>query len=425
MIIRDVKGRQILDSRGNPTVEVEIKLDDDSEGRGISPSGASTGSLEALELRDNNKEMYNGKSVLKAVSNVNANIKNAIKGKSFNSQEDFDNFLIDLDGSENKSVLGANAILSSSLAYAHACSLSKNIPLYKSFSNKNYTLPIPMMNILNGGVHASNELNFQEFMILPIKFASFSESLRAGAEIFHELKKLLISKNLSTAVGDEGGFAPNLSTNEDALDIILDAINTAGYTPGEEIFLGLDAASTEFYKQDKYILNDKNSLDSSSFCDYLVKLCDNYPIISIEDGMSENDWDGWREITERLGNRVQLVGDDIFVTNKKILQKGIDLIAANSILIKLNQIGTLTETLQTIDLAKKNHYTCVISHRSGETEDTTIADLSVACGVGQIKTGSASRTDRICKYNQLLRVEEQLLDKSNYPGLELLGIREK
>ena len=425
MIIRDVKGRQILDSRGNPTVEVEIKLDDDSEGRGISPSGASTGSLEALELRDNNKEMYNGKSVLKAVSNVNANIKNAIKGKSFNSQEDFDNFLIDLDGSENKSVLGANAILSSSLAYAHACSLSKNIPLYKSFSNKNYTLPIPMMNILNGGVHASNELNFQEFMILPIKFASFSESLRAGAEIFHELKKLLISKNLSTAVGDEGGFAPNLSTNEDALDIILDAINTAGYTPGEEIFLGLDAASTEFYKQDKYILNDKNSLDSSSFCDYLVKLCDNYPIISIEDGMSENDWDGWREITERLGNRVQLVGDDIFVTNKKILQKGIDLIAANSILIKLNQIGTLTETLQTIDLAKKNHYTCVISHRSGETEDTTIADLSVACGVGQIKTGSASRTDRICKYNQLLRIEQQLLDKSNYPGLELLGIREK
>ena len=408
MKIKDVKGRQILDSRGNPTVEVDIKLDDDSDGRGISPSGASTGSLEALELRDDNKEMYNGKSVLKAVANVNENIKNAIKGKSFNSQEDFDNFLIDLDGSENKSVLGANAILSSSLAYAHASSLSKNIPLYKSFINNNYTLPVPMMNILNGGAHANNELNFQEFMILPIKFTSFSESLRAGAEIFHELKKLLISKNLSSAVGDEGGFAPNLSSNEDALDIILDAIKSAGYTAGEDIFLGLDAASTEFYKQDKYILNDKTTLDSSSFCDYLVKLCDNYPIISIEDGMSEDDWNGWQEITERLGNKIQLVGDDIFVTNKNILQKGIDSIAANSILIKLNQIGTLTETLQTIDLAKKNHYTCIISHRSGETEDTTIADLSVGVDAGQIKTGSLSRSDRVAKYNRLLRIEEEL-----------------
>ena len=408
MKIKDVKGRQILDSRGNPTVEVDIKLDDDSEGRGISPSGASTGSLEALELRDDNKEVYNGKSVLKAVANVNENIKNAIKGKSFNSQEDFDNFLIDLDGSENKSVLGANAILSCSLAYAHASSLSKNIPLYKSFINNNYTLPVPMMNILNGGAHANNELNFQEFMILPIKFTSFSESLRAGAEIFHELKKLLISKNLSSAVGDEGGFAPNLSSNEDALDIILDAIKSAGYTAGEDIFLGLDAASTEFYKQDKYILNDKTTLDSSSFCDYLVKLCDNYPIISIEDGMSEDDWNGWQEITERLGNKIQLVGDDIFVTNKNILQKGIDSIAANSILIKLNQIGTLTETLQTIDLAKKNHYTCIISHRSGETEDTTIADLSVGVDAGQIKTGSLSRSDRVAKYNRLLRIEEEL-----------------
>ena len=413
MIIKDVKGRQILDSRGNPTVEVEIKLDDNSEGRGISPSGASTGSLEALELRDDNEQMYNGKSVLKAVANVNENIKNAIKGKSFNSQEDFDNFLIDLDGSENKSVLGANAILSSSLAYAHASSLSENIPLYKSFANDNYTLPIPMMNILNGGAHASNELNFQEFMILPIKFTSFSESLRAGAEIFHELKKLLISKNLSSAVGDEGGFAPNLSSNEDALDIILDAINSAGYTPGEDIFLGLDAASTEFYNQEKYILNDKNIFDSSSFCDYLVKLCNNYPIISIEDGMSENDWNGWCEITERLGNKIQLVGDDIFVTNKVILQKGIDSMAANSILIKLNQIGTLTETLQTIDLAKKNNYTCVISHRSGETEDTTIADLSVGVDAGQIKTGSLSRSDRVAKYNRLLRIEEEL-GNNNY-----------
>ncbi len=408
MIIKDVRGRQILDSRGNPTVEVEIKLDDDSQGSGISPSGASTGSLEALELRDDNEQLYNGKSVLKAVANVNENIKNAVKGKSFNSQEDFDKFLIDLDGSENKSVLGANAILSSSLAYAHASSFSKNIPLYKSFANENYTLPVPMMNILNGGVHASNELNFQEFMILPIKFSSFSESLRAGAEIFHALKQLLISKNLSSAVGDEGGFAPNLSSNEDALDLILDAINRAGYTPGEDIFLGLDAASTEFCKEDKYFLNDKNILDSSSFCDYLVNLCDNYPIISIEDGMSENDWNGWSEITERLGNRIQLVGDDIFVTNKNILQKGIDSIAANSILIKLNQIGTLTETLQTIDLAKKNHYTCVISHRSGETEDTTIADLSVGVDAGQIKTGSLSRSDRVAKYNRLLRIEEEL-----------------
>ncbi len=408
MIIEEAKGRQILDSRGNPTVEVEIILDDGCHGRGISPSGASTGSLEALELRDNDLKMYNGKSVLDAVQNVNTKIKDSILGKRFDSQKEFDNFLIELDGSENKSVLGANSILSSSLAFAHAVSASKKMPLYKYFDNSKYTLPVPMMNILNGGAHANNELNFQEFMILPIKFDSFSKSLRAGVEIFHELKSSLASKNLSTAVGDEGGFAPNLSSNEEALDIIMKSISSAGYTPGKDVFLGLDAASTEFYSKNKYSLNSDISLNSSEFCDYLVKLCDSYPIISIEDGMSENDWDGWIELTERLSNKVQLVGDDIFVTNKSILERGIKNDVANSILIKLNQIGTLTETLQTINLAKDNAYTCIISHRSGETEDTTIADLSVGTNAGQIKTGSLSRSDRVAKYNRLLRIEEEL-----------------
>ena len=410
MIITEVKGRQILDSRGNPTVEVEIFLDDKSCGRGISPSGASTGSLEALELRDNNLKMYKGKSVINAVTNVNSKIRDAILGQTFDTQEDFDNLLINLDGSDNKSNLGANSILSSSLAFAHACSEAKKIPLYKYFKNTTYTLPVPMMNILNGGAHANNELNFQEFMILPIKFNSFSESLRAGVEIFHELKKLLASKNLSTAVGDEGGFAPNLSSNEEALDIIIKSIKTAGYSPGENVFLGLDVASTEFFIDDKYKLKDDMQLNSSEFCDYLVKLCDHYPIISIEDGMSEDDWNGWKELTSRLEKRVQLVGDDIFVTNKDILQKGINMNVANSILIKLNQIGTLTETLQTINLAKDNDYTCIISHRSGETEDTTIADLSVGINAGQIKTGSLSRSDRVSKYNRLLRIEENLND---------------
>ena len=407
MKIKEVIGRQILDSRGNPTVEVDLYLDDGSCGRGISPSGASTGSLEALELRDNSSE-FHGKSVMKAISNINKTIRDMIVKQEYESQRNFDECLIDLDGTENKKNLGANTILAVSLAYAHALSKSKNIQLYENFGKNKYVLPIPMMNILNGGAHANNKLNFQEFMILPINFKNFAESLRAGSEIFHNLKKILSSKNLSTAVGDEGGFAPNLSSNEEALDLILESIIKSGYEPGKDIFLGLDVASTEFFKHNKYCLDDNTSLSSSHFCDYLVKLCDSYPILSIEDGMAEADWEGWKILTNLLNHKVQLVGDDIFVTNKRILEKGIDNNIANSILIKLNQIGTLTETLDTIELAQENRYTCIISHRSGETEDTTIADLSVGVGAGQIKTGSLSRSDRVAKYNRLLRIEEAL-----------------
>ncbi len=405
--IKNIIARQILDSRGNPTVECDITFGCGSFGRGISPSGASTGKLEAIELRDNDKNLYNGKSVLNAVSNINKIIKQEIIGNSYESQEDFDKILIEIDSTVNKNKIGANAILATSIAYSHATANSKKQNLFENFGD-DFSLPIPLMNILNGGMHANNNLDFQEFMILPINFSSFSDSLRAGCEIFHSLKKILSSKGYSTAVGDEGGFAPNIKSNEEALDLILNAVSTAGYKPGEEIFIGLDVASSEFYKDNLYILSDDKSYDSSSFCEYIADLCSKYPIISVEDGMAEDDWDGWIEMTSRLGNKIQLVGDDVFVTNPNILQKGIEKSVANSILIKLNQIGTVSETIKTINIAKDANYTFIISHRSGETEDTTIADLSVGTGSNQIKTGSLSRSDRVAKYNRLLRIEELL-----------------
>ena len=405
--IKNIIARQILDSRGNPTVECDIIFDCGSFGRGVSPSGASTGKLEAIELRDGDENTYNGKSVLRAVSNINKIIKKAVVGNKYESQEDFDNLLIEIDSTANKNKLGANAILATSIAYSHATANSKKQNLFENFGN-NFSLPVPLMNILNGGMHANNNLDFQEFMILPINFSSFSDSLRAGCEIFHSLKKILSSKNYSTAVGDEGGFAPNINSNEEALDLILNAVSAAGYKAGENIFIGLDVASSEFYKNNLYVLGDDKSYDSSSFCDYIAGLCSNYPIISVEDGMAEDDWDGWIEMTSRLGNKVQLVGDDIFVTNPEILQKGIEKSVANSILIKLNQIGTVSETIKTINLARDANYTFIISHRSGETEDTTIADLSVGTASNQIKTGSLSRSDRVAKYNRLLRIEEIL-----------------
>jgi enolase len=406
--IVDVNARQILDSRGNPTVEVDMVLSNDIIGRGISPSGASTGILEALELRDGDKDVYMGKSVYDAVNNINTNIKNTIINQSF-EQSTLDELLINLDGTENKKNLGANAILAVSLAFAHANAKALNIPLYRTFGEEtDLSLPVPMMNIINGGAHANNDLDFQEFMILPIGFDSFSDSLRAGVEIFHTLKNNLNKKSLATSVGDEGGFAPNISSNNEALEVILDSIEKAGYKPGEEVYLGLDVASSEFYKDGSYIMSDGNSYDNKGFCAYLESLCNDYPILSIEDGMSENDWEGWGILTNKLDEKIQLVGDDIFVTNQKILKTGIDKKVANAILIKFNQIGTITETLDTINLAKKNNYNYIISHRSGETEDVTIADMSVGTSSGQIKTGSLSRSDRVAKYNQLLRIEEQI-----------------
>ena len=404
----DLNARQILDSRGNPTVEVDLMLENNIYGRGIAPSGASTGVLEALELRDGDKNIYLGKSVYTAIDNVNNKIKKSIINKEL-SQKDLDYLLISLDGTENKENLGANAILAVSLAFAHASAKILNEPLYKTFhTDENYSLPVPMMNIINGGAHANNSLDFQEFMILPLGFDSFSNSLRAGVEIFHNLKINLNKLSLSTSVGDEGGFAPNLKSNTEALDIILDAIEKSGYKSGEEVYLGLDVASSEFYKNERYIMSDGNTYNSDDFCEYLKNLCDNYPIISIEDGMAENDWNGWSVLTDNLSNKIQLVGDDVFVTNKKIFEKGINKEVANAILIKFNQIGTITETLETIDLARINNYNYIISHRSGETEDVTIADMSVGTSSGQIKTGSLSRSDRVAKYNQLLRIEEQL-----------------
>ncbi len=406
--ILNLNARQILDSRGNPTVEVDLLLQNNVHGRGISPSGASTGALEALELRDGDNSKYMGKSVNIAVNNINNIIKNNIINKSF-TQESLDSHLIELDGTDNKKNLGANAVLAVSLAYAHANAKSLDLPLYKTFMNDDvYSLPIPMMNIINGGAHANNSLDFQEFMILPIGFDSFSDSLRAGVEIFHSLKSNLEKLSLSTSVGDEGGFAPNLQTNAQALDIIIDSIQKSGYKAGNEVYLGLDVASSEFYKNHEYVMSDGNIFDSLNFCAYLEKLCLNYPIISIEDGMAENDWDGWSKLTGKLNKKIQLVGDDVFVTNKKIFKKGIDNDIANAILIKFNQIGTVTETLETIALAKKSNYNYIISHRSGETEDVTIADMSVGTSSGQIKTGSLSRSDRVAKYNQLLRIEEEL-----------------
>lgn len=418
--IKKIHARQILDSRGNPTVEVDVLTSDNLLGRAAVPSGASTGKHEAVELRDNDKSRYMGKGVLKAVENVNNTIAEKLLGVSVFEQNLIDNTMISLDGTENKSKLGANAMLGVSMAVAKAAAVSLGQPLYRYIGGVNAnTLPIPMMNILNGGSHADNAIDFQEFMVMPLKAESFSEAVRMGAEIFHHLKQVLKDQGHSTNVGDEGGFAPNLSSNVEAIEVVLKAIEKAGYKPGEEIFVAMDAASSEFYDEDKkiYKLDSTNEeLSSSDMVNYWKEWAEKYPIISIEDGMHEDDWEGWKQLTETIGNKVQLVGDDLFVTNVKRLQDGINQNVANSILIKVNQIGTLTETIDAVNLAKRNGYKSVISHRSGETEDTTIADLAVALNAGQIKTGSASRSDRMAKYNQLLRIEEELKTAAFYPG---------
>jgi enolase len=419
--IIEVKAREILDSRGNPTVEVDIKLEDVSFGRATVPSGASTGKHEALELRDSDKERYNGKGVQKAVSNINDVISKEIKEKTFNQRE-LDDLLIKLDGTENKSNLGANAILGVSLAFSHALAKSQNVSLYEYFAeisktNNPIQIPVPMMNILNGGQHAEKSTDFQEFMIVPHGFFTFRESLRAGVEVFHALKKILHEKGFQTTVGDEGGFAPSLENNFSAIDLAVDAIKKAGYKPEEEISIALDVAASEFYKDRKYNLATENKiLSTEEMVDYYVEIVNRYPIISIEDPLDQDDWNGWKLFTEKLGDKIQIVGDDLFVTNVERLQKGIDEKIANSILIKINQIGTISETIDAINLANKNNYTAVISHRSGETEDVSIADLAVGTGVGQIKTGSLSRSERVAKYNQLLRIEEELEKKAVYRG---------
>ena len=416
--ITRVVGREILDSRGNPTVEAEVTLDNGITGRAAAPSGDSTGEREAIELRDGDKQRFLGKGVLKAVSHVNKELSDCVVGKSCIDQTSIDQAMIDLDGTENKSRLGANALLAVSLANAHAAALSSGQPLYRYLGGEEaVTLPVPMMNIINGGEHADNSVDLQEFMIVPVGASSFSEGLRYGTEVFHALKSVLSAKGMNTAVGDEGGFAPDLSSNQEAIEVILQAIEKAGYKAGEDICLGLDVASSEFYKDGQYVLESENrSFDSAEFSDYLTNWVDQYPIVTIEDGMAENDWEGWAIHTKQLGQRVQLVGDDLFVTNTRILEQGISQSIANSILIKFNQIGTLTETLNAISMAHKAGYTAVVSHRSGETEDVTIADLAVATNTGQIKTGSLSRSDRVAKYNQLLRIESQLGDRAVYPG---------
>ncbi len=417
--IQAVHGREILDSRGNPTIEVDILLSDGQKGRASVPSGASTGSREALEMRDKDPKRYGGKGVLKAVSLVNQDLQKALRGFDVSQQAELDDLLISLDGTPNKEKLGANTILALSLAAAKAAANSQGVPLYQYLSPKGpYSLPVPMMNIINGGAHADNGLAIQEFLILPVGAATFPEALRYGVEIFHSLKRLLQKRGLNTGIGDEGGFAPQISTNEEALDCILEAIQAAGYSPGKEIYLGLDVASSEFYKKGLYSPGKQN-YNSADFVSYLGQLVARYPIISIEDGMAENDWEGWRLLTQQLGQKIQLVGDDIFVTNTELLQQGITQKVANAILIKPNQIGTLTETLAAIALAKQAKYNTIISHRSGETEDTTIADLAVATQAGQIKTGSLCRTDRVAKYNQLLRIAEKLGEKAVYTGKEL------
>jgi enolase len=419
--IKSVYAREVLDSRGNPTVEVEVLSESGAFGRASVPSGASTGVHEAVELRDGDKSRYLGLGVSKAVSNVNEIISKKIIGMSIFDQREIDYTMIELDGTENKGKLGANAILGVSLAVAKCAANSVNLPLYKYIGGANaHTLPTPMMNIINGGAHADNNVDFQEFMIMPVNAPSFKEAIRMGAEVFHSLKKVLKGKGLNTAVGDEGGFAPNLASNEEAIQTILEAIEKAGYKPGEDVKLAMDVASSEFYKDGKYTLPGENnkSFTSKELVDFYVELCDKYPIISIEDGLDQDDWEGWDYLTEKLGKKVQLVGDDFFVTNTKRLQAGIERGVANSILIKVNQIGTLTETLEAIEMAQKANYTAVVSHRSGETEDTTIADIAVATNAGQIKTGSASRTDRIAKYNQLMRIEDELKSQSNYAGVE-------
>ena len=420
MTIKQIKAREVLDSRGNPTVEADVILSNGTIGRSIVPSGASTGQREALELRDGDKSRYLGKGVINAVNIVNNEINDALVGMSISNQQAIDQKMIDLDGTETKSRLGANSILAVSLACAHANANNNKQSLFRSFDfSKTYQLPVPMMNIINGGEHANNSVDIQEFMIIPAGAPSFKEALRYGTEVFHHLKAVLNLRGLNTAVGDEGGFAPDLSSNEEALKVIVEAIENAGYIAGKDIFIGIDAASSEFYKDGTYNLSSENlKLSSTEFTEYLASWVENYPIISIEDGMDENDWEGWEMLTKKLSHKVQLVGDDLFVTNSKILKKGIENNIANSILIKVNQIGTLTETFIAMKMALDAGYTCVMSHRSGETEDTTIADLAVATSCGQIKTGSLSRSDRLAKYNRLLRIEEELGNKARYPGLE-------
>ncbi|MBK1874326.1 phosphopyruvate hydratase [Marinobacter sp. 1-3A] len=421
--IANIKAREVMDSRGNPTVEADVILEDGTLGRACAPSGASTGSREALELRDGDASRYLGKGVLKAVAAINGKINDALKGKDAADQRGLDNIMLELDGTENKANLGANAILAVSLAAAKAAAESLGKPLYEHIADLNgtsgkFSMPVPMMNILNGGEHADNNVDIQEFMIQPVTAKSFSEALRIGAEIFHSLKKVLQAQGLNTAVGDEGGFAPDLPSNEAALAVIKEAIEKAGYKLGTDITLALDCAASEFYKDGQYVLaGEGKSFDSEGFADYLAGLAERYPIVSIEDGMDESDWDGWKVLTDKIGDKVQLVGDDLFVTNTKILKRGIDTGVGNSILIKFNQIGSLSETLDAIKMAQDAGFTAVISHRSGETEDTTIADLAVATCAGQIKTGSLCRSDRVAKYNQLLRIEEALEGKAPYRGL--------
>ncbi len=416
--IVEIRGREIIDSRGNPTVEADVMLACGATGRAAVPSGASTGSREAIELRDDDANRFGGKGVLRAVANVNGEIRSLLMGRDATNQAVLDRLMIDLDGTPTKSRLGANALLAVSLAAARAAAQSQKMPLYRYLAGDSVMrMPVPMMNVINGGVHADNSIDMQEFMIMPVGAPTLAEAVRMGAEVFHTLKKVLHAKRLNTAVGDEGGFAPNLESNEAALQVIMEAIERAGYVPGNDIFIALDPASSEFYKDGKYHLeSESRHLSSEEFVDYLAEWTEKYPIISIEDGMAEDDWKGWKLLTQRLGKRVQLVGDDLFVTNTAILKQGIDQGVANSILIKVNQIGTLTESLAAIEMAKKADYTSVISHRSGETEDSFIADLAVGTGAGQIKTGSMSRSDRVAKYNQLLRIEAELSGKADYTG---------
>ena len=415
--IKTIHAREIVDSRGNPTVEADVTLASGMMGRAAVPSGASTGVREAIELRDGG-ERYLGKGVEQAVANVNGEIADTIQGMAVSEQQAIDQAMIELDGTDNTSRLGANATLAVSMAVAHAAARERGMPLYRSLMDRDqYTLPVPMMNIINGGAHADNSVDLQEFMILPVGAPSMQESIRYGAEVFHKLKAVLKKRGMNTAVGDEGGFAPDLSSNEEAIEVILEAIEQAGFSAGRDIYLGLDVASSEFYKEGQYVLASENrSFDAAGFTEYLANWVEQYPIISIEDGMDEGDWEGWSILTQRLGDKVQLVGDDLFVTNTRILAEGIEKHIANSILIKVNQIGTLTETLLAIDMAHQAGYTSVISHRSGETEDTTIADIAVATNAGQIKTGSLSRSDRIAKYNQLLRIAGELGEKGAYAG---------
>ena len=422
-IIEGIWAREILDSRGNPTVEVDVELDSGATGRAAVPSGASTGAFEAVELRDGDDDRFGGKGVTAAVEHVNGEIADALVGFDAVDQRDLDRIMCDLDGTDNKGRLGANAILGVSLAVAKAAATELDLPLYRYVGGPNAcVLPVPMLNVINGGEHADNNVDLQEYMFMPVGAASFSEALRWGAECYHTLKTVVGERGLSTAIGDEGGFAPNLASNEEAVALLVEAIERAGRTPGEEIAIALDAASTEFFSDGRYHLaGEGRSLNSAEFADYLADLCDRYPIVSIEDGMAEEDWDGWAALTAKLGDRVQLVGDDLFVTNSERLARGIELGVANSILVKVNQIGSLTETLEAVELATRNRYTSVMSHRSGETEDVTIADLAVATNCGQIKTGAPARSDRVAKYNQLLRIEEQLGESAVYRGAAALA----